>query len=71
MLNKPYRSLLALCVLGAISAFSTAQEIACRSIVNDPDRLACYDKAVIAIAANAATPDTIEKKALPPALSTG
>jgi phospholipase A1/A2 len=71
---KRYRSIAALCALGAISTLSAAQENACRSIVNDSQRLACYDSMARsggATTANAPAPDTIEKIERPLALSTG
>jgi len=71
MLNKPYRNFLALCVFGAFSTLTTAQETTCRLIANDSERLACYDQALPPKTADAIAPDTIEKKVQPPSLSTG
>jgi len=71
---KRYRSIVALCALGAFSTLSAAQDVACRSIADDQQRLACYDRTVQSGEANTAharVPDTIAKKELPPPLSTG
>ena len=69
-----YRNIMALCALGALSTLSVAQEISCRSIVDDQQRLACYDGMAhpgVAGTAHVSSPDTIEKKDQPAALSTG
>ena len=69
-----YRNMMALCALGALSTVSVGQEVACRSIVDDRQRLACYDGMVtsgVAGTTGASVPDTIEKKDPPAALSTG
>jgi phospholipase A1/A2 len=71
---KRYRSIMVLCALVALPALSAAQNVACRSITNDQQRLACYDSMggpAGAGAAPALAPDTIEKKEQPAALSTG
>lgn len=78
MLINRYRKVLALCALGTFSVFSVAQEMACRAIVSDAERLACYDESVRSKdqtgspeLVTTAVPDTIAKKEQRPALSTG